>query len=306
MLSKNNDSLRKKDNINYIALGSFDGLHKGHLTLIEKLVDLVKDSKGKSIVYTFKNHPRTLINSKSVPKLLLDNFSKEEILKEKKVDLVYFEEFTEEFMKKTPEDFVKYLIEKFKIKGIVVGFNFRFGYKNMGDVKLLNELSLKYNFEVWVMKPCKFDEEVISSTRIREEISNGNLEKVSEMLTREYFLKGTVVYGRQIGRTIGFPTANLEYSKSILLPKDGVYYTNVLLKNIKYKGITSIGNNPTVNGNTITVETFILNFNGNIYGDEIKVRFIKRIRDNIKFNSINELKDQLNKDKIFAEKQKNM
>jgi riboflavin kinase/FMN adenylyltransferase len=306
MLVKDNDSLRKKDNINYIALGSFDGLHKGHLTLIQKLIDLVRDTEGKSIVYTFKNHPRTLIKSKPVPKLLLDNFSKEEILKEKKVDIVYFEEFTEEFMRKTPEQFVKYLIDKFKIKGIVIGFNYRFGYKNSGDVELLKELSLKYNFEVCIMEPCKYEEEVISSTKIREEISKGDLGKANKMLTREYFLRGKIVYGRQIGRTIGFPTANLDYSALALLPKEGVYYTNVILKDRKYKGITSIGNNPTVSGKTITVETFILEFQDDIYGEEIKVSFLKRIRDNSKFNTINDLKDQLNKDKIFAEKQNSM
>ncbi|MBD7910458.1 MULTISPECIES: bifunctional riboflavin kinase/FAD synthetase [Clostridium] len=306
MVYKNNNILRENRNISYIALGSFDGLHKGHLTLIRKLVDLAKDNKGKGIVYTFKNHPRTLVKSKSTPKLLLDNLSKEEILKEKNVDLVYFQQFTEEFMKNTPEEFIKFLIDKFNIKGIVVGFNYRFGYKNTGDVELLQKLSHKYDLELHVMEPCKFEEEVVSSTRIRDEILKGNLEKANKMLTREYFLRGKVIYGRQIGRTIGFPTANLGYSEAALLPKEGVYYTNVILKNKKYKGITSIGNNPTVNGKTITVETFILDFDGDIYGEEIKVCFIERIRDNSKFNSINELKDQLNKDKIFAEKQKNM
>lgn len=306
MLDENNSILRKRDNISYIALGSFDGLHKGHLTLIKKLVDLVRDNKGKSIVYTFKNHPRTLIKSKSIPKLLLDNYSKEEILKEQKVDIIYFEEFTEEFMRKSPEEFIKYLIDKFNVKGLVVGFNYRFGYKNTGDVELLKQLSLKYDFEVCVMEPCMFEEDVVSSTRIREKILKGDLEKANEMLTREYFLRGRVVYGRQIGRTIGFPTANLDYSKSALLPEEGVYYTNVILNNRKYKGITCIGNNPTVDGKTITVETFILDFNDDIYGEEIKVCFLKKIRNNNKFNSINDLKHQLNKDKVFAEKQKSL
>ena len=303
MLVYNN---KAKDHVNYIALGNFDGLHKGHLTLIDKVIDLAKENKGKSIVYTFENHPKTLIDSNAKINLLLDNNNKEKLLKNRNVDMVYLEKFTEEFMKKSPEDFIAYIVEKFKIKGIVVGFNYRFGYKNMGDTNLLKELSSKYNFEVFIMEPCKLNDKVISSTRIRKELLEGNIEDSNKMLTRPYFLEGKVVSGKQIGRTIGFPTANLRYSKFTLLPKEGVYYTNVMWNDKIFKGITSVGNNPTVNGKNITVETFILEFNKDIYGDTIKVFFLKKIRDNKKFNSLEELKTQLSKDKSFSEKEKYM
>ncbi len=293
----------KNDTYSYVALGSFDGLHKGHLSLIKKTVELAKKINGMSIVYTFKNHPRKFIKSIDNPKLLLDNESKKEILKKENVDLVYFEEFNEDYMKLSPEEFVKYLCEKFNVKGIVVGFNYRFGYKNLGDVNLLKKLSKIYNYELYVMEPCTYNEEAISSTKVRQALIRGALNEANEMLTRPFFIKGEVVHGKQLGRTIGFPTANLNFSKDIILPKIGVYYTNVLWNNNIYRGITSIGNNPTVNGEKITLETFILDFNEDIYDEKIKVYFIKFFREEKKFASIEKLKEQLNFDAKRAAKE---
>lgn len=288
----------------YVALGSFDGLHSGHLSLVNKIIELANENKGRSIVYTFKNHPRTLIKGTTPPKLLMDNESKEEILESLGVDLIYFEEFNEEYMKLTPEGFIKYLCEKFKVKGIVVGFNYRFGYKNIGNIEMLKELSTKYGYELYVMEPCNYENEVISSTRIRNELFNGNVDKAMKMLNRPYIIKGKVVHGKKLGRTIGFPTTNLDYSKEILIPSKGVYYTNVEWQGKIYKGITSVGNNPTVNGNKLTIETYILDFNNDLYGHNIKVYFIKKIRDEKKFNSIDDLVIQLKKDKNYALEEK--
>lgn len=288
----------------YVALGSFDGLHSGHLSLVNKIIELANENKDRSIVYTFKNHPRTLIKGATSPKLLMDNESKEEILEALGVDLIYFEEFNEEYMKLTPEGFIKYLCEKFKVKGIVVGFNYRFGYKNIGNIKMLKELSTKYGYELYVMEPCNYENEVISSTRIRNELLNGNVDKAMKMLNRPYIIKGKVVHGKKLGRTIGFPTANLDYSKEALIPRKGVYYTNVQWQDKIYKGITSVGNNPTVNGDKLTIETYILDFNNDLYGHNIKVYFIKKIRDEKKFNSIDDLVIQLKKDKDYALEEK--
>lgn len=288
----------------YVALGSFDGLHSGHLSLVNKIIELANENKGKSIVYTFKNHPRTLIKGATPPKLLMDNESKEEILEALGVDLIYFEEFNEEYMKLTPEGFIKYLCEKFKVKGIVIGFNYRFGYKNVGNIEMLKELSTKYGYELYVMEPCNYEDEVISSTRIRNELLSGNVDKAMKMLNRPYCIKGKVVHGKKLGRAIGFPTANLDYSKEALIPKKGVYYTNVQWQGKIYKGITSVGNNPTVNGDKLTIETYILDFNNDLYGHNIKVYFIKKIRDEKKFNSIDDLVIQLKKDKYYALEEK--
>lgn len=304
VIDGNTDSIQSFDN--YIALGSFDGLHLGHLSLIQKTKDEADKNNGKSMIYTFKNHPRFLINKESSPKLLMNNEEKVQILNAYGVDIVYFQEFNDEFMKINPEEFIKMLVEKFNAKGIIVGFNYKFGYKNSGDIELLRRLQKKYNYELYVMEPCAYKNEVISSTRIRKAIEEGNVEGAYKMLDRPYSLKGTVTHGKQIGRTIGFPTANLSYDEKFILPADGVYYTNIKVNNKLYKGITSIGYNPTVGGKVLTIETYILNFSEDIYEKYIEVNFIKKIRENIKFNGIDELKDQLEKDKSFAERQNYM
>ena len=287
----------------YVALGSFDGLHKGHLSLVRKVVELANEMNGTSVVYTFKNHPRKFIKSTDSPKLILDNKEKEEILKKENVDIVYFEEFTSDFMKLSPEEFINYLCNKFNVKGIVVGFDYRFGYKNSGDVNLLKKLSEIYNYKLFIMETCIYNEETISSTRIRQALTSGDIEEANLMLTRPFFIRGKVVHGKKLGRTIGFPTANLGFNDEIILPKIGVYYTNVLWNNRLYKGITSVGNNPTVNGKKITVETFILDFNKDIYEEEITLYFLKFLRNEKKFNSIDKLKNQLEKDAKNAAKE---
>ncbi|MDO4534755.1 MAG: bifunctional riboflavin kinase/FAD synthetase [Clostridium perfringens] len=287
----------------YVALGSFDGVHKGHLLLIDEIVNLAEKKQGKSMVYTFKNHPLSIIDKNKTPKILLDNKSKEEILESLGVDILCLKEFNNDLMKLSPEAFIENLVNEFNIKGIVVGFNYRFGYKNKGDLNLLKDLSKKFNFELYIKKAYTIENEIVSSTRIRELISLGRIKKANEMLGREYVLRGEVVGGRRLGRTIGFPTANLKPLDSMLIPKIGVYYTNVEVQGEIYKGITSVGNNPTVNGKNTTIETYILNFDKDIYSETIKVYFIDKIRDEKKFSGLDELKIQLEKDKTFAKNQ---
>ena len=304
MIITNESSIINKSISSYIALGSFDGVHKGHLSLINKAVDLAKVNNGESIVYTFKNHPRDIIKSKGSPKLLIDNEEKINILEALSVDKIYFEEFNEKFMKHSPEEFIEYLCTRFNVKGIVVGFNYKFGYKNLGDTKLLKTLSHKYKYEIYIMPPSTYKEKIISSTNIRNELSRGHIGEANDMLTRPFMLSGEIINGKKIGRTIDFPTANLKYSKRSILPKIGVYYTSIEVNNNIYKGITSIGNNPTVNGGEITIETHILDFSGDIYGKNIKLYFLKWLRDNKKFDSIEALKFQLQQDKNIAKEEK--
>lgn len=291
---------------NYIALGSFDGLHIGHLSLIYKVVEVAKKNNGKSIVFTFKNHPKTLIDKENVPKLLMDNDKKVEVLKSHNVDIVCFHEFNFEFMKMTPKEFIEFLVFKYNVKGFVVGFNYKFGYKNLGNVELLRSLQSEYGYELYVMEPCTYKDEVISSTRIRKALEEGDVFEAAKMLSLPYTISGEVIHGRQIGRTIGFPTANLKYKENFILPKVGVYYTNVMVNNSIYKGITSIGSNPTVDGKNVTVETYVLDFDGKIYGEKVEVSFIKKIRDMKKFNGVEELKGQLERDKNFAQNENYM
>jgi riboflavin kinase/FMN adenylyltransferase len=304
IINKDLKDIQKSNN--YIALGSFDGLHLGHLSLIYKVVQMAKENNGRSMVFTFKNHPKTLLNKKDVPKLLMDNSRKVEILRTHKVDIVCFQEFNLEFMKMTPEEFVGFLVLKYNVKGFVVGFNYRFGYKNLGDVELLQKLKNKYGYELYVMEPCTYKKEIVSSTRIRKSLEAGDVFEASKMLSLPYTLTGEVIHGKKLGRTIGFPTANLKYNENFILPKVGVYYTNIKVNNNIYKGITSVGNNPTVEGRDLTIETYILDFNDNIYGEKIELSFIKKIRDMEKYHNVEELKVQLEKDKAFAKNENYM
>lgn len=288
----------------YVALGSFDGLHKGHLTLINKVVELSKKNDGLSMVYTFKNHPLEIIDESKAPKVIMDNDEKLNILEKEGINISCLVKFDKKFMLIEPEEFIREIIEKFNVKAIVVGFNYKFGFKNKGDVNLLRDLSEKLNFDLYVMSALEDEGVVISSTFIRGLIKDGEINRATELLTRPYSIKGEVIHGKQLGRTIGFPTANLNITANTVLPAMGVYYTNVELDGEIYRGITSVGNNPTVNGKTITVETNILDFSGDIYGKEIRVYFIERMRGNVKFNSLDELKNQLKSDKNFAEQRK--
>ncbi|MDU5106113.1 MULTISPECIES: bifunctional riboflavin kinase/FAD synthetase [unclassified Clostridium] len=289
-----------KKSDNYVALGSFDGLHYGHLSLVRKTVELAREKNGKSMVFTYKNHPKTIIKPDSVPKIIMDLDTKLEYLEEENVDIVILRSFTKEFMSMEAEDFIKLLCEDYNVKGIVVGFNFRFGHKNLGDINLLKNLQNKYGYELFIMEPYTYKGNAISSTRIRECILEGEVKEATNMLSKPYLIKGKVIHGKQLGRTIGVPTANLEFNDKMVIPGKGVYYTNVKYNGRVFKGITSVGNNPTVNGKELTIETFILDFDEMIYGEELKVYFIEKIRGEIKFDSLDELVAQIKRDEDFA------
>lgn len=290
----------------YIALGSFDGLHIGHMSLINKAIELSALNNAKSMIYTFKNHPLSIVNKNKMPKLLMDNDTKLELLRKLNIDIVNLAHFNNEFMKISPEDFVINMIRHYNLKGIIVGFNYKFGYKNSGDIKLLEKLSRKFNFELYIINPVIYSGDIVSSSRIRSLISNGNVKKANKMLLTPFMLQGEIIKGRQIGRTIEFPTANLKYNDDIIEPGIGVYFTLVEHKGKIYKGITSVGYNPTVEDfkKNISIETYILDFDQNIYGENIRIYFITKMRDEMKFNSLTELAVQLRKDKNFAQRQK--
>lgn len=289
----------------YIALGSFDGLHLGHRALVQKAIEVAKKNKGKSMIYTFKNHPLSIINKEIMPKLLMDNDMKIRVLEHIGVDYLSLINFSREFMEISPEDFISNIVENYNAKGIIVGFNYRFGYKNLGDITLLKKLSVKYNFKLYVINPIKQNNELISSSRIRNIISEqGDIKKANSMLYVPFSVEGKVVRGRQIGREIGFPTINLDYNKDYVIPKGGVYSTIVKYKDKFYKGVTNIGYNPTVENQKLSIETHILDFNNNIYDETIRVYFTGRIRDEKKFDSLEELACRIEKDKEYVEKQK--
>ncbi|MGH4119925.1 bifunctional riboflavin kinase/FAD synthetase [Clostridium sp.] len=284
----------------YIALGNFDGLHLGHMHLINKTVELANENNTKSMICTFKNHPLSVINKDIRPKLLMNNDTKINILENTGIDIVDLFNFNKEFMKMTPEQFIKNMVNFYNAKGIVVGFNYRFGYKNLGDVEMLKTYSNILGYELCVCEAISINDEIVSSSKIRHLIAEGNITRANKLLGRAHAIIGDVIKGKQLGRTIGFPTVNLDYNKKYIIPKGGVYYTVVDYNNDLHKAITNIGYNPTVEGGKLSVETHILNFDEQIYGEVVKINFISRIRDEVKFNTIDKLKQQLSKDKEFA------
>lgn len=300
----NEKSINNFEHDTCIALGSFDGLHLGHCRLVNKAIELAKKSNGKSMVYTFKNHPLSIINKELVPKLLMDMNQKGKVLSNMGLDYLTLVEFDESFMKLSPEDFIANIVKKYNAKSIIVGFNYRFGYKNLGDVEFLKEVSKKYEFKLYVIKPVKFKKEIVSSSHIRHIIADsGDMEKATLMLTRPYSIYGQVIKGKQLGRVLGFPTINLDYNKEYLTPRGGVYFTLVEYDGLYYKGVTNVGYNPTVEDGKLSIETHMLDFNKNVYGEELRVHFIHRIRDEKKFNSLDELALRINEDKKYVIKQ---
>ena len=304
------DNFKKKlKNPTFIVLGSFDGIHMGHRALIQSAKATMDEYnknifdealKAKVMVCTFKNHPLTTINKELVPRLIMSNREKIKVLDELGVDIINLMDFNKEFMKISPKDFIFNLKKYYNAQGIIVGFNYRFGYKNLGDVDLLREFSELLNFKLIVVEPIIVDDEVVSSSAIRYNLQEGKIEKANKYLNRYFMLSGKVIRGKQLGRTIGFPTINLDYNKKFVIPKGGVYYTYVEYNNKIYKGITNIGYNPTVEGKKLSIESHILDFNKSIYDEEVKLYFICKIRDEKKFHSIEALKLQLEKDKQFA------
>jgi len=287
----------------YIVLGNFDGIHLGHRKLIDKACALADENDALSMVYTFKDHPLKLIDMINSPQLLMDNERRIQVFESLGVDAVKFQDFDEIIMKMDPEDFIKKLVQQYKPKGIVVGFNFRFGYKNSGDVNLIKKLERKYNYKLYVINAVKIGNTIVSSSLIRGFIKDGNLQSANIFLGSVFSIYGKVIHGKEIGRKLDFPTANLDYSDYII-PGSGVYYTNVLYKSALYKGITNIGYNPTISaGNPIRIETHILDFNKDVYDDYIRIFFVKKTRGEIKFDSLDGLKNQLKSDKEAARKE---
>ncbi|HZK33454.1 MAG TPA: bifunctional riboflavin kinase/FAD synthetase [Tissierellaceae bacterium] len=286
-----------------IALGNFDGVHLGHQKLIKSMVRQSKENNLVPSLLLFKKHTKSVTKSQK-QKLITNIDQKIEIAKNLGVEIIYLIDFDEKLMKLTGEEFFKDIVlGKTNSKLIVVGFDYRFGYKASGDSNYLIELGKKYDIKVEVLSPVYSKEEIISSSIIRKLIGLGDIKKATSVLGRKYSLIGKVIPGDGRGTNLGFPTANIELIDDYVIPKNGVYMTNTIVDNEKYISATNIGFNPTFNNKNLKIETHILNFNGNIYGKTIEIQFIDFIRDDIKFNSINKLIEQMRLDIEWIKKQ---
>jgi len=278
-----------------IALGFFDGVHIAHQKIIALTVDFAKKNNLSPIVLSFDRSPMELLSPDRL-KYITTNKEKEEIIASLNAETEFLP-LSHELLSMEAEDFIKeILIGEYNIKYAVCGYNYRFGKGGKGDTELLKMFGEQYGFEVKVCEPEKLHGESVSSSRIRELIANGKIEIANELLGRSFSLCGTVCEGKHLGRTLGFPTANVFFSKKAVLPKNGVYKTLVTVDDDNYLAITNTGINPTVGGEELRTETYIPNFNGNIYGKEIKIEFLNFIREERKFETIDELKSQIQQD----------
>jgi riboflavin kinase / FMN adenylyltransferase len=279
-----------------IALGSFDGVHLGHRKLIELLMKESKEHGTGSMVYTFGTHPRKILMPDKHIYLITDNEKRAEIMEAMGVDMLYLEDFNK-VKDMTAEAFVKnILVDNFKVKSVVVGYNYRFGTKGDGDAESLKKFGEKFGFKVNVVNAVEIHGHSVSSSLIRHTIRSGNVDKVADYLGRNFSVHGNVIYGKQNGEVMGIKTANIDVKKDITLPKKGVYFTSTTVSGKLYKSISNIGFNPTFDGESLSVETHLLDFCDNIYGEEIEIFFHKHIRDEMKFASMEELVKQIRKD----------
>ena len=281
-----------------LSLGMFDGVHFGHISIINLLKSVAQENNLETAILTFWPHPRKVFNPNDEIKLLNTLNEKLNLLENANLDVVFLKSFDENFRNLTGEEFIRQiLVEKLNVKHIIIGHDHVFGKNKSGNFELLQKLSKELDFVVQQLDAVKEGEFNISSTKIRNCLANGNIIGANKMLGYHYSVSGKVIDGKKLGRTIGYPTANIEVDELKLLPKKGAYIVEVYVKNKFYKGMLSIGTNPTVNGDKLTVEVYILDFNEDIYGDEITVKFRDFLHEEIKYESLEKLIERLDEDK---------
>ena len=285
-----------------VTIGTFDGVHIGHRKILERIVHTAQELNCESTVLTFFPHPRMVLQNQSDIKLL--NTLDEKIFLLEKTDLqnLIIHSFDESFYKLSAEEFVKtVLVHQMNVQKIIIGHDHRFGSNRTANIDDLIVFGEKYGFEVEQISAQEIDEVSVSSTKIRNALTEGNIRLANEYLGYNYFFSGKVVKGKQLGRTIGFPTANIEVDEKYkLLPQNGVYIVDSIIDSKPYYGMMNIGNRPTVDGKNQTIEVHFLDFEKDIYDQNITVNSIERIRAEQKFDSFDLLKMQIEKDKEFS------
>ncbi|MBQ6370999.1 MAG: bifunctional riboflavin kinase/FAD synthetase [Firmicutes bacterium] len=284
-----------------VALGNFDGVHKGHQQIIERTVRTAKAMDLKSAVFTFSNHPSTILGHGDPVKNILYAEEKTRIIEEMGINYLINIPFTKEILFMPPEKFVeKILVDCLHIKEAYCGFNYSFGYRASGTPEVLMHEGLKHGFGLHVQEPYKIDGIVVSSTYIRELITDGRMEEATKFMGRMYAIGGEVIVGNKLGRTIGFPTMNLVIDETMITPPNGVYITYCTVDGVRYPAVTNVGNKPTIGEYAKNIETHIFNYDEDTYGKHINVEFVKWTRPEQKFAGIDELKNQIQSDCIQA------
>lgn len=302
MIIKRNLFDKDEDYHTVVTIGTFDGVHVGHRKIIDKLVTIAKANKLRSTILTFFPHPRMVLQQATDLKLLNTLDEKIAILEKSGLDQLIIHPFTKEFSRLSAEQYVKeVLVDHINAKRVIIGYDHRFGRNRTATIEDLKSFGEKYGFEVEQISAEEVDEVSVSSTKIRKALEEGDIETANAFLGYAYMLSGVVTRGRGIGRDLGFATANIHIEQEYkLIPKEGVYVVRTHYKGRLLYGMMNIGFNPTVQGRKRTIEVHLFDFNEDLYGEDLSVELLERLRDEQKFDSIEGLKLQLKNDKIAS------
>lgn len=279
-----------------ITIGVFDGVHLGHKHLISKVKELASQQGLCSIAITFDKHPQEILTPQTQPPFLTDATEKADLLKKEGVDAVIVLTFTEELSRLSARQFILLLQQELRLKGLVIGPDFALGHKGEGNIPFLRQLGIELGFSVTVIPPVRNNGDIVSSTAIRKAMADGDMEKVCRLMGRPFSLHGNVVRGKGRGVGLGFPTVNLNISPGQAIPPDGVYATLAHLDHESYPSVTNVGMNPTFNNTERTIESYLLDYHDNLYGRLVKIDFIHKLRNEIKFKDAQELTQQIARD----------
>jgi len=282
-----------------VTLGTFDGVHLGHKKIIDKVVEKAKFLKGRSFLITFYPHPRKVVSTQEI-KILSDPAEKASLFEDLGIDNLLVIKFTEEFSQLTSEEFLnKYIINGTGVSEFVIGYDHHFGKGRGGNEATLREIGKEFGFNVTAVDEVKIDDIIVSSSKVRKALETGDIERVNSFLGRYYSFSGTVVEGDKRGRTLGYPTANVKLNDADkMLPALGIYFVEFLRGADKHYGLLSIGKRPTFyNAGEVTAEVYLYDFNEEIYGEQVTVNIVEKLRDEEKFNSAEDLITQMNKDR---------
>ena len=280
-----------------LTLGTFDGVHKGHRKIISNLKSEAKRNNLRSIILTFFPHPRNIVSSEIIKSISTID-EKIKIFSDLGIDELIIQKFDKSFASMDAKEFIELLVDNLKIKKIIVGYNHRFGKNRSADINVLKDFSLKYDFEVLEIKAFEVENIKISSTKIRNAIQQGNIKLCNNYLGYNFNINGDVVKGKSIGKSLGFPTANIKIVEEYkIMPKNGVYLVRCFFEKEKLYGMMNIGFNPTFGSNDKTLEVNIFDFDKDLYGETIRIEFLNFIRKEIKFENVELLQNQLIKDR---------
>lgn len=285
-----------------VTIGTFDGVHAGHQKIIKRLVDAAKIENLESVIFTFFPHPRMVLQKESGLKLINTIKERTEILEGTGIDHLVVHPFTQQFSRLTAQEFVRdILVNRLKAKKVIIGYDHRFGRNRTADINTLKKFGEEYGFDVEEITKQEVDQVAVSSTKIRNALLDGRVEQANNYLQTPFSLEGTVVKGRGLGKEFNYPTANLSIKEDYkLIPKNGVYVVRSFINGKRYFGMMNIGTNPTVGGEEQTIETYFFNLDKDLYGQELHLEMLVRIRDEKKFNSIEALKIAMRQDEAFS------